>query len=146
MAHDSIKILLDSIERDYGKRPTHSELARALNVSEQVVTNWAKRGISVDGALAAQFAFQKDANYLLGRINSPMMQARQQPSPFAQHHVATPIAAYISAPGGGHLENELLQHFRRLDDTGKAEALNFVKVFAAGRSSQQDGQGLQVAG
>jgi hypothetical protein len=79
MQHDSIKTLLNSLERETGKRLTHSELARALNVSEQVVTNWAKRGMSVEGALSAQFAFHKDANFILGRISHPMMYPQAQP-------------------------------------------------------------------
>lgn len=73
MQHDSIKTLLNSLERETGKRLTHSELARALNVSEQVITNWAKRGISAEGALAVQFAFHRDANFILGRLSHPMM-------------------------------------------------------------------------
>lgn len=96
MQHDSIKTLLNSLERETGKRLTHSELARALNVSEQVVTNWAKRGMSVEGALAAQFAFHKDANFLLGRVSHPMMFPKNQPATkapavglAAQENVAT---------------------------------------------------------
>jgi hypothetical protein len=73
MQHDSIKTLLNSLERETGKRLTHSELARALNVSEQVITNWAKRGMSIEGALNAQFAFHRDANFILGRLPHPMM-------------------------------------------------------------------------
>ena len=76
MKHESIEILLDSLERETKKRLSPSELARALNVSEQVVTNWAKRGISVEGALAVQFAFHRDANYILGRVSHPMMVPR----------------------------------------------------------------------
>lgn len=76
MKHESIEILLDSLERETKKRLSPSELARALNVSEQVVTNWAKRGISVEGALAVQFAFHRDANYILGRVAHPMMVPR----------------------------------------------------------------------
>jgi hypothetical protein len=73
MQHDSIKLLLDSLERETKKRLSPSELARALNVSEQVITNWSKRGISLEGALAAQFAFQRDANFILGRLPNPIM-------------------------------------------------------------------------
>jgi hypothetical protein len=42
-----------------------SELASAMNVSEQVITNWSARGISATGALQAQKAFGCDANWLL---------------------------------------------------------------------------------
>jgi hypothetical protein len=104
MQHDSIKTLLNSLERETGKRLTHSELARALNVSEQVVTNWAKRGMSVEGALAAQFAFHKDANFILGRVSHPMMHPQNRggeplPSPVhtAQDH-QTPYRAVIAWP------------------------------------------------
>lgn len=96
MAHDSIKTLLDSLERSGRRRFTHSELARALNVSEQVITNWAKRGMSTEGALAAQFAFHMDANYLLGRIGHPMMVSRNdgQIDPMAREDVAQ----YVTRP------------------------------------------------
>jgi hypothetical protein len=143
MPHDSIKLLLDSIEREYSKRPTHSELARALNVSEQVVTNWAKRGISVEGALAAQFAFHKDANFILGRVSHPMLVPRNQP-PGKEPQINEPQAVYKITPA--NKDAELLAAFRALDDAGKVEVLNFVKGFAAGRTSQTYGQALQVAG
>ena len=97
MQHDSIKTLLNSLERETGKRLTHSELARALNVSEQVVTNWAKRGMSVEGALNAQFAFHRDANYILGRISHPMMHPQSiapSISNAIQHTVQEPVANY----------------------------------------------------
>lgn len=145
MAHDSIKLLLDRIERDYKKRPTHSELARALNVSEQVITNWAKRGISVEGALAAQFAFHMDANFILGRLPHPMLCPRQGENS-APLQVNQTQLAYFVAPSGGPSEAELLKHFRKLDDSGKTQAISFVKVFAAGNQSQDDGQALHMAG
>jgi hypothetical protein len=40
-------------------------LATALNMSAQVVTNWKRRGPSVEGALAAQREFGCDANWVL---------------------------------------------------------------------------------
>lgn len=40
-------------------------LARALNVSPQVVTNWKGRGVSQDGALLAERAFGCSASYIL---------------------------------------------------------------------------------
>lgn len=95
MAHDSIKILLDSLERSGTRRFSHSELARALNVSEQVITNWAKRGISADGALAAQFAFHMDANYILGRVSHPMMVPRRDDA--RPHMVMEDAAPYAIA-------------------------------------------------
>lgn len=78
------------------RRISHSELARALNVSEQVITNWAKRGISADGALAAQFAFQLDANYILGRVSHPVMLPRRDT--VGPPMVMEGLATYAVAP------------------------------------------------
>lgn len=96
MAHDSIKTLLDSLERSSKRRLTHSELARALNVSEQVITNWAKRGMSTEGALAAQFAFHTDANFILGRVSHPMMLPRA--SHGMAHLAQEDVAPYLVRP------------------------------------------------
>lgn len=100
MKHDSVKLLLDSLERETGKRLDHSQLARGLNVSAQVITNWATRGMSVDGALAAQQAFHRDANYLLGRIPHPIMSLTKYATatPTAPLTVREPDVTYVSGP------------------------------------------------
>lgn len=76
MVHITLQTLLNSTRKSDGKKFSHAELARALNVSEQVVTNWSKRGVSVEGALAAQYAFGQDANFILGRVSHPMVLPR----------------------------------------------------------------------
>ena len=48
-----------------------SEVAKRLNMSVQVVTNWSTRGISKEGALAAQEAYGVNANWLLGTSAEP---------------------------------------------------------------------------
>ena len=66
-----------------------AELARALNASEQKITNWKKRGISEEGALLAQATFKGcDANRLLGRTHVTYTQA-----PTVAHIAAEPVPA-----------------------------------------------------
>ena len=47
-------------------------VARALNVSAQRLQNWEERGISKEGALAAQRLYGADANELLEGRFKPM--------------------------------------------------------------------------
>ena len=130
MAHISMETLLTSVQRTIGKRLTPSELARALNVSEQVITNWAARGISLEGALAAQMAFQKDANFILGRLPHPMMLPRDD----SAHHVAAePSVSYLPEPKPDENYAELLTLFSKLDDAGKREWLADLRGFVRGR-------------
>lgn len=146
MAHITMETLLKSIERTDGRAFTHTELARALNVSEQVVTNWAKRGISIEGALAAQFVFQKDANFILGRVSHPMMLPRtdlQTAQPANQ--VREPSITYLPEPGPDTKQLELFDLFGKLDSASKAEWLADLRGFVRGRRPHQDGHSANVA-
>ena len=58
--HESMKRLLVAAGTD-----KKSKIARDLNVGPSTVTNWAKRGISKEGALAAAELYKTDANFLL---------------------------------------------------------------------------------
>lgn len=148
MAHLSIDTLLASIKRSEGKQFTHAELARALNVSEQVITNWASRGISVEGALTAQLVFQKDANFILGRVSHPMLLPRS-------NTIAAPPAAplvaeerrvtYLPDPKPDEKAAELLELFSRLDDDGKRDWLSDLRGFVRGRRPHRDGHPATVA-
>lgn len=146
MSHPSLTALLNSIERTERKRFTHAELARALNVSEQVITNWAKRGISVEGALAAQFVFQKDANFILGKISHPMLlpraQVEQESSAWL---VREPNVAYFPEPNAEPLTTELLELFGKLDSEGKKEWLADLRGFVRGRRPHEVGDAPKVA-
>jgi plasmid maintenance system antidote protein VapI len=75
--HKSLGLLHEMVRRRIGRTLSPAQLAKALNVSEQVVTNWSKRGISMDGALKAQLVFGVDANFLLGLIPHPMLVPNQ---------------------------------------------------------------------
>lgn len=148
MAHLSMDTLLASIERSEGKRFTHAELARAMNVSEQVITNWASRGISIEGALTAQLVFHKDANFILGRVSHPMLLPRSNtPSP----PTAAPLVAeerrvaYLPEPKPDERAAELLELFSRLDDSGKRDWLSDLRGFVRGRSPHQHGHHATVA-
>lgn len=61
--HASLVRLL-GIAREHGAIGP-AALAKALNVSEQVVTNWRSRGVSRAGAMAAQQRWGVSANWVL---------------------------------------------------------------------------------
>lgn len=42
-----------------------SALAKAMNESEQAITNWAKRGVSKEGAIKAEHLFGRSAGWVL---------------------------------------------------------------------------------
>ena len=46
-----------------------SKIALDLNVGASTVTNWAKRGVSKEGALAAAEKYNADANYILSGMS-----------------------------------------------------------------------------
>lgn len=46
---------------------TPGAVAKRLNTSAQTVNNWVHRGVSKDGAMAAQNAYGCDANWILGK-------------------------------------------------------------------------------
>lgn len=148
MALETMQILLDSLEMTERRRFSPSEIARALNVSEQVVHNWSKRGISMEGALAAQMAFHKDANYILGRLPHPMMLARPQPGrepPAAVMVVREPDVAYLDKTTKDREQQELLELFSQLDPQGKIEALAELRGFVRGRRPLNDGDAPAMA-
>lgn len=49
----------------------HSALAAALDESEQVITNWAKRGVSSVGAIKAQRIFGCSPLFWFPRVTNP---------------------------------------------------------------------------
>jgi hypothetical protein len=146
MAHISIETLLNSIARTNNRRLTHAELARALNVSEQVITNWASRGISAEGALTAQLVFQKDANFILGRLPHPMLLPRQEPPAQPVLQVREEFVTYLPTPKVGTLTEELLDLFGKLDDDGKREWLADLRGFVRGRRPHEVGNAPKLAG
>lgn len=146
MAHISIETLLSSIERSHKRRFTHAELARALNVSEQVITNWASRGISAEGALAAQFVFQKDANFILGRLPHPMLLPRDDTAAHsASAQAREPSVSYLPEPKADENYSELLELFGKLDVDGKREWLADLRGFVRGRRPHSNGHPAKVA-
>ena len=46
-----------------------SKIALDLNVGASTVTNWSKRGVSKEGALAAAEKYNADANYILSGMS-----------------------------------------------------------------------------
>lgn len=80
--HESMQRLYKIAQAREGIR-RQSELALALNESQQAVKNWEARGLSKDGALKAQARFSCDANWLL--IDGPASKlpalVAQEPTP-----------------------------------------------------------------
>jgi hypothetical protein len=145
MAHISMETLLASIERSEGRRFTHSELARALNVSEQVITNWASRGISIDGALAAQLVFQKDANFILGRVTHPMLLPRDTGAQSSAVLAMETTVTYLPDLPPDERRKELQELFGKLDDEGKRDWLSDLRGYVRGRFPHSHGHSATVA-
>lgn len=61
--HESMKRL-----QEVAKTDRNSDISRDLNVGASTVANWAKRGVSKEGALAAATKYSSDANYILDGI------------------------------------------------------------------------------
>lgn len=97
--HETTATLYQAVGSRSGRELGPAELARALNVSEQVVTNWGARGVSLDGALRAQLAFGVDANFVLHNVSHPMLVPIQGPA-FEAKEAAPP--AWRLTPGRGH--------------------------------------------
>lgn len=145
---NSMQLLLDSLQRSEHRVFTPSEIARALNVSDQVVTNWCKRGISTEGALAAQLVFQKDANFILGRIPHPMMEPMPQPGELPQSAVIVagePEVKYLSKTNRDKQHEEIVELFDQLDSDSKIEALADLRGFVRGRRPLKIGRAPTLA-
>lgn len=97
--HPSMARLMAAAQELVPSIAGHSDLALWLKEGPQVVTNWARRGVSQDGALKAQAAHGISATWiLLGTGDS-----RTAPAPATTHRVAEPAApgyASITPPGG----------------------------------------------
>lgn len=146
MVHITLQTLLNSTRKSDGKKFSHAELARALNVSEQVVTNWSKRGVSVEGALAAQYAFGQDANFILGRVSHPMVLPRPAPGSEAVHRVQEPTVSYLQEPQQDPVTKEVLDLFGNLDPPSRREWLADLRGFVRGRRPHSDGDASAMAG
>lgn len=97
--HETTQTLYDAVRRRSGRELGPADMARALNVSEQVVTNWGSRGVSLDGALRAQLTFGVDANFVLHQAPHPMV----APVPGPGHEVKEPAAPWTLTPERGHM-------------------------------------------
>lgn len=80
--HPSTQRLFEAAEAA-DKLTTAAQIARRLNVSAQVMTNWETRGVSESGAIAAEAAFNVSPTWILTG-NGPM--AAQWPTIQAGSH------------------------------------------------------------
>lgn len=62
--HPSIERLFEAAKAAK-QLTTAAQIARALNVSDQVMTNWQTRGVSESGAIAAEAAFHVSPTWIL---------------------------------------------------------------------------------
>jgi hypothetical protein len=107
-----------------------SEIAAALNESQQVVKNWESRGISKDGALKAQARFGCDANWLL--VDGP---ASTLPSLEAKE--PTPIYGAISRQWAWPFTTVKPQQFDLLTDKEREHIEGDILLRIEGRTSKQ---------
>lgn len=74
----------------------------------------------------------------------PLLELKQDATPSAAR-VEMPIGVYKITPADDPRTVRLLTLWSELDDTGKADLLERIEFFAAGRRPHQDGQALSVA-
>lgn len=98
--HDSVLRLMDCAKRATAGLPPHKQvtdptsLQDRLAVTSQTFHNWKKRGVSKEGAIAAERAFGCAVNYIL-EGNGPHWKYSQTP-PEGAH--STPLAQELSHP------------------------------------------------
>jgi len=78
----------------------HSAIAKWLDVEPQVVTNWAKRGVSQDGALRAQTRAGTSAPWILRGTGEQFIQGTSGQSEHAVSEAPGPGYTSIAPPGG----------------------------------------------
>lgn len=99
----------ESVQRlyDFAKRATAGtaspitgfpDLGAHLDVSSATLTNWKARGVSKDGALAAEAAFGCSAQWVLHGTTSALA-TREPPSSYTTAHSATGLAHLVQQLG-----------------------------------------------
>lgn len=131
-AHSSMQRLYE-VAREK-KVVGQSAVARALNVSPQVVKNWESRGVSEKGARLAHQAFGCDPSWLLETIKPVHTTVAEDVS----------AVAYLATPPD-KLRDELLELFSQLDDTGKKEWIADLRGFVRGRRPHPHGTASALA-
>lgn len=109
-----------------------SELASALNESQQAVNNWEARGISKDGALKAQARFSCDANWLL--IDGP---ASKLPALVAKE--PTPIYGAFRSANAWPFKALKQEQFDLLSDEEKEHIERDILLRVKDRDTKQTG-------
>lgn len=141
--HESMTRLYEIAQRRFGIQ-RQSDLAAALNESQQTVKNWEARGISKDGALKAQKRFGCDANWLLVDGPASNISAHQvrEPSPqYAGYSIAwswpfcsvSPVQySLLSEKERDHIEEDILLRIEgRTEEKHESPAEKITKARAA---------------
>jgi hypothetical protein len=113
--HPSAQRLLDVARQTAGVEG-HSDLARRLNVAPQSVTNWTKRGVSVEAAVVAQQILGVSAVWVL-HGEPPVMVQPGNPRAVA-HAVEERLPPWpIGTPRAAPSVADLVQQLARVLDT-----------------------------
>lgn len=110
--HPSMKRLYDSALHKLGDR-LQADVARRMNVSSQVVSNWEKRGISQEGAIEAERAYGVSAAWLIDGKGNMLLSGIPKEiilSDSQEHEVIRKVDIRLSAGISGfaieHLEED----------------------------------------
>lgn len=122
----------------------HSAIADWLNVSAQRVTNWARRGVSREGALAAQEKSGYSANWILTGVGAQRLphgtRRAQAPEESAEPSVGRRKGDFVKAvtPEEQEMLDALLQDLRQLFPSDRREKLREIAELAKIRKADRE--------
>lgn len=104
----------ESAERLYQTANEHGDaspakVARRLNISPQRLQNWEQRGVSLEGAMAAQAIYHSDANWIIHGTTTHEDQRR------SSSRVAEPSYGYLTDD-----EREMIDIYRGMTSQRRA--------------------------
>lgn len=135
--------MLMKIAEEKARIRTPSALARELNVSPQTVKNWSARGISKEGAMAAQAKFGCDANSLRGQ--SEVLFAVDPDQAATKVIAMAPTRIELRNKTRDPFIDEAIGIFEKLPPEDRKGAVAALKSYVQNLGPPRDGQTLSMA-